>query len=129
MIPRERLPDASGRVPRPLPRAPRRPPEETAGTAVVEIAEAADLCRVQAAVRALCRDIGLSEADVFSAVISVTEFAYRVYIETSQRGSLELAAVRRQGELRLNVRAAGVEGFIPVSAGLTFPPARGPLPS
>jgi hypothetical protein len=96
--------------------------------AVVRVAEAANLCRLQAATREMGRSAGLSEARVFEAVIAVTELAHRLFIEASACGDVELAAVRFRGGMGLDVRAASALEGGPrpsVSARLSFPPAAG----
>jgi hypothetical protein len=87
----------------------------------VRVAEPPHLCRVQAATRALCRLNGLSEGDVFSAVIAATELAYGHLIAGGRAGDVELAIVGRKNALSLEVRAKRSGDGGSAAARLTFP--------
>lgn len=81
------------------------------------VAEASHLCGVQRTTRELCRSAGFDESAVFQAVIAVTEFAYRLFIERSRRVELKLCAVRgpRGLELRAEDADAGRRELVRVS--------------
>ena len=115
-------------------RARRRPAKAAdAGEVVhslsVRVAEAPHLCRVQAATRVLCRSVGLSEGDVFSAVIAVTELAHRHFIEGARTGGVDLSIVRRRSGKSLEIRARDSHAGAPASACLIFPSGVAPLVS
>lgn len=77
----------------------------------VSIAEPSHLCGVQRTTRALCRAAGFDESAVFQAVIAVTDFAYRLFLERSERVDLRLSAQRgpRRDELLAQDAGAGQE--------------------
>ncbi len=99
---------------------------EVVRSASVRVAEPAHLCRVQASTRELCRSIGLSEGDVFSAVIAVTERVHSFFIEGARTGQVELALIRRKTGLGLEVRTKPADHGPAAGAGLAFLPVAGP---
>lgn len=90
--------------------------------AVIPVSQPPHLCNVQATTRELCRSVGLSESAVFQAVISVTEFAHRLFTARDQAGIIELSAVRRRSGLELEVRAenAGAPGVPAIRVNMTL---------
>lgn len=97
-------------------------------SAVVRVAEAPHLCRLQAATREICRAGGQGEAAVFEAVIAVTELAHRLFIEASRAGDVSLEVLRFKHGSALEIRAedegAAASRRPPVSVCLNFSPAR-----
>jgi hypothetical protein len=75
------------------------------GSATILVSEAAHLCSAQWATREMCRTLGFDEAGVYQAVITVTEFAHKEFIDAGRSGKLHLAAVRSRGKLALEARA------------------------
>lgn len=91
-------------------RRPAAPAEKPLARASIRVAEPVHLWSVQTMTRALCRAIGLEEPEVYRALISVTELAHRLFIARGRAGEIDLAVVRREGGLGLEVRAEGADG-------------------
>ena len=89
--------------------------------AEVCVAEPSHLCGVQRTTRELCRAAGFDEAAVFQAVIAVTEFAYRLFLERSRRVDLKLSALRHKRGLEL--RAEDVDPAARALVRVSFPNA------
>lgn len=91
-----------------MPRAPRPKAGKPSspGTRVC-VDDPSHLCGVQRTTRALCRSAGFDESAVFQAVIAVTEFAYRLLLERSERVELRLSALRERRSRVLLAEHAG----------------------
>jgi hypothetical protein len=74
-------------------------------SATILVSEPVHLCSAQWATREICRTLGFDEAGVYQAVITVTEFAHKEFIDAGRSGKLHLAAVRSRGKLALEARA------------------------
>lgn len=100
--------------------------EQMAGDAAVTAArvvidEPLHLCRVQTVTRSLCRSAGFNEADVFQAVIAVTELAYALHLERSRRVDLKLSVLRRKNGLELRAEDGNCAIRVPVQVGIACP--------
>lgn len=69
-----------------------------------------DLCDVQIATRKFCRSMDFDEADVFGAVVGVSELAHTMLVESSHPGSVRLRAVKVKGVYSLEAQVTRAEG-------------------
>ena len=72
--------------------------------ATILISDLSHLCSAQWASREICRTIGFDEAGVYGAVIAVTEFAHKEFINPVRPGKLHLSAIETNGRLALEAR-------------------------